>query len=138
MDKTKFTRDPQLDSEGFVDTTSPCRGCSVGDHCPRSATCIEYDSPLRDQSITFMLTVAKQRHQDNKLVQALLADHKCVTCQPAGHITPMVPSAAFLPRPNPKGWDEVDGVKLPSVSPWAAIDDDELEARHRIWLAGDQ
>jgi hypothetical protein len=38
-----------------------------------------------------------------------------------------------IDRPNPKGWDEVDGVKLPSVSPWAQISDADLETVHAWW-----
>lgn len=47
MDKSKFTRDPQLDSEGFVDHSASCRGCGPAEPCPRSGHCERYNSPLR-------------------------------------------------------------------------------------------
>ena len=37
-------------------------------------------------------------------------------------------------QPNPKGWEEVDGVKLPPVSPWALLDQDHLDRIHEIWV----
>lgn len=51
MDKTKFTRDPQLDSEGFVDPAAACRGCEPDEPCPRSGHCERYNSPLRFERI---------------------------------------------------------------------------------------
>lgn len=48
MDKTKFTRDPQLDSEGFtMNDARTCYGCTPSEMCPRSGHCERYDSPLR-------------------------------------------------------------------------------------------
>lgn len=37
---------------------------------------------------------------------------------------------------NPKGWDEVDGVKLPSVSPWAQLEQQDIDRVHAIWSRG--
>lgn len=48
---------------------------------------------------------------------------RCQGCKPA----PLGP-------PNPKGWDHVDGVKLPPVCTWADLSDEEIEASHRHWL----
>lgn len=47
FDKSKFTRDPQLDAEGFVDYKAECHGCHTRDACPRSGHCPRYNSPLR-------------------------------------------------------------------------------------------
>lgn len=41
---------------------------------------------------------------------------------------------ADVPRSNPKGWQEVDGVVLPSVSPWAQLEQSDLDTVHRIWV----
>jgi hypothetical protein len=41
--------------------------------------------------------------EDHPLVQGLLADHKCISC-------------------NPPGWQEVDGVQLPIIT-WADTSD---------------
>jgi hypothetical protein len=35
--------------------------------------------------------------------------------------------------PNPKGWQEVDGVKLPAIN-WAERSDEEIEAAFQEWL----
>ena len=48
FDKTRFTRDPQKDSEGFTDHAAKCVGCRPEDMCPRSGYCERYDSPLRN------------------------------------------------------------------------------------------
>jgi hypothetical protein len=34
---------------------------------------------------------------------------------------------------NPKGWQEVDGVKLPAIN-WAERSDEEVEAAFQEWL----
>lgn len=47
MDKTKFTANPQLDSEGFTMADARCRGCEPHEMCPRSGHCERYDSPQR-------------------------------------------------------------------------------------------
>jgi hypothetical protein len=47
MDKTKFTVNPHLDSEGFVMEDARCRGCGPDEPCPRSGHCERYSSPLR-------------------------------------------------------------------------------------------
>jgi hypothetical protein len=41
--------------------------------------------------------------QDHRIVQVMLADHKCLRCPPTE---------------NPPGWREVDGVELPRIT-WA-------------------
>ena len=48
MNKDKFTVNPQLDSEGFIELFAPCRGCRLGEPCPRSGHCERYNSPLRE------------------------------------------------------------------------------------------
>jgi hypothetical protein len=48
MDKSKFTRDPQLDSEGFTLPDARCHGCAPTEPCPRSGHCERYESPLRE------------------------------------------------------------------------------------------
>lgn len=47
FDKTKFTANPQLDSEGFMNSSASCLGCDGNEPCPRSGMCERYNSPLR-------------------------------------------------------------------------------------------
>jgi hypothetical protein len=47
MDKSKFTANPQLDSEGFILADAECWGCSPEEGCVRSGFCWRYNSPLR-------------------------------------------------------------------------------------------
>lgn len=59
FDKTRFTRDPQLDSEGFVMADAKCLGCDGNEPCPRSGTCEHYNSPFRfynNQTITVQVS----------------------------------------------------------------------------------
>ena len=51
FDKTKFTAQPQKDSEGFTDYEARCLGCPNSAPCPRSGHCLRYNSPLRDQEV---------------------------------------------------------------------------------------
>jgi hypothetical protein len=44
-------------------------------------------------------------------------------------------SEGFVERENPRDWQEVDGVKLPPVSPWAQIDQRDLDSVHAIWAS---
>lgn len=39
MDKSRFTANPQLDSEGFVMPDARCHGCAPDQQCSRSGTC---------------------------------------------------------------------------------------------------
>ena len=79
MDKSKFTNDPHLDSEGFR---------------------LEHGTPD-------WLRAHEALHDQYALVTATV---------------------------NPPGWQEVDGVKLPSVTTWADLSDDELDAVHARWV----
>lgn len=110
MDKTKFTAQPQLDSEGFLDTTARCRGCAPEDQCPRSGHCERYDSPLRFIKVSFpefdaavMVTADEPRHQSPLATfdgeAGTYSDVKCNTC-----------------------------------SPWSLLDQDHLDRIHQIWV----
>lgn len=112
--KDKFTQDPQLDGEGFVVLDAPCRGCRPDESCPRSGHCERYDSPLREatRSLGVSAWLAERAKVPSQVAEGLLMDTRCLGC--------MVTRPALLDYPNPKGWDEVDGVKLPAVT-WADV-----------------
>lgn len=61
-----------------------------------------------------LLALNLGRIADHGIVQALLADHKCLPC-------------------NPNGWDEADGVKLPAIT-WAdaALYHDEVPSETSV------
>jgi hypothetical protein len=104
MDKTKFVVNPHLDSEGFLMADAHCRGCSPDEMCPRSGHCERYDSPLR-----FTVSEMYDRMVNTEIGKEVLARMS-----------------------NPKGWQEVDGVKLPTIT-WAERTDEELEAAFQEW-----
>lgn len=54
--------------------------------------------------------------------QASPDDRRCQGCSPIQ-----------IEQPNPEGWQEVDGVALPSVSPWAQLDQSDLDKVHAVW-----
>lgn len=51
---------------------------------------------------------------DVQMAQGLLADAKCLQCPP----TEQCSRSGYCEQRNPKGWDEIDGVKLPVIT-WA-------------------
>lgn len=51
---------------------------------------------------------------DVQMAQGLLADAKCLQCPP----TEQCSRSGYCEQRNPKGWDEIDGVKLPTIT-WA-------------------
>ena len=126
MDKTKFTRDPQLDSEGFLDTAARCRGCAPGESCPRSGHCERYDSPLRfiTQDGTTIISETPQ---------------EIVIDNPEGWQE--VGEGASLVKLPPITWgDTFDGErgtysdpKCCTCSPWALLDQADLDRIHEIW-----
>lgn len=65
-----------------------------------------------------------------------VADARCKGCKPALDYTVAGREAHQRLAEagiNPLGWDEIDGVKLPSVSPWAQLDQADLDKVHEIW-----
>lgn len=50
---------------------------------------------------------------DVQMAQGLLADAKCLQCPPTEQCSR---SGHCEQRNNPKGWDEIDGVKLPLIT----------------------
>jgi hypothetical protein len=57
--------------------------------------------------------------QNHPVVQAMLADHKCMRCADPEQVI------------NPAGWQEVDGIKLPPIT-WADTDSIVAEANEFI------
>lgn len=55
MDKSKFTTNPHLDSEGFTMADARCHGCAPNEPCSRSGHCERYDSPLRQHAARITL-----------------------------------------------------------------------------------
>lgn len=76
--------------------------------------------PRQDSSPFSTINIGKT--PDVGLAQALLADHRCLNCPPSeqcprsGYCEHRNPAPES--RSNPKGWVEVDGVKLPPIN-WA-------------------
>lgn len=109
MDKSKFTRDPQLDSEGFLDQYQMaygCHGCAPDEPCPRSGHCLRYDSPLRYMVVSDLNEVVVEPRNLDYTNPHLNVGYRTVPADLVGF-------------QNPKGWQEVDGVSLPSVWDWA-------------------
>lgn len=75
FDKSKFTRDPQLDAEGFVDYKAECHGCHTRDACPRSGHCPRYNSPLRHCLDEFDRLLAETAHQRRYADRAPISHH---------------------------------------------------------------
>lgn len=133
MDKTKFTVNPQHDSEGFTDYTAPCCGCSTEDMCPRSGHCLRYDSPLR---IPHGGSVHYQSAPSH--------DHLSNTVYLRRHndLDPSVPSwmgnekAAPLDMSEYSTFDGETGTYSDpqcAQCPWRDLDDDHLERIHKLW-----
>lgn len=117
MDKTKFTINPQLDAEGFTLPAGCHADCTNDDliHvCQLSGGTLTCQSAHRVlQTGTAMWTDSDGHHR----------------------VAPTCGGGELMA--NPKGWQEVDGVVLPSVSPWAKVSQSDLDAVHAIWSKSD-
>jgi hypothetical protein len=125
MDKTKFVVNPHLDSEGFVKYGPP--------HYLGELT----DNQREDQRINAMLADAGiatieeraflERHEElhRRYTVSEMYDRMVNTA---------IGKEVLARMSNPKGWQEVDGVKLPTIT-WAWVDrtDEELEAAFQEW-----
>ena len=123
MDKTKFLRDPQLDSEGFLDTAAPCRGCRPEDMCPRSGHCANYDLRHHIYGISSAMGDTPFNYgQMNRAMDARIND--------------MLEEQGV---PAPEAFITQDGTKIErvSASPWSLLDQDHLDRIHAIWLASE-
>lgn len=104
IDRTRFTLD--LDSEGF---------------------------PM-PQAFGIAVHMIGQRY-DGQVQGGLLADAKCTGCSPKlAVLAPDYASTearivAHMASINPKGWNEVDGVKLPHIT-WAEPVNTPIECDH--------
>jgi len=123
FDRTKFFVNPQHDSEGFTMSDAKCVGCAPDEMCPRSGHCERYNSPLRlaaDYGPLEVRTMAWLMQGQQDKGDALRACYGGFE-HPTGR------------SPNPPGWQELDGVKLPPIT-WAEVSDEELEQRFQAWL----
>lgn len=93
----------------------------------------EYDSEGHVLALPATLSEAEQQFVvDHELLHAMFdgraGDVQCENCEPLRlrslYGRDQQGEPVKMP-PNPKGWQEVDGVALPSVSPWA-----DLEPHH--------
>lgn len=82
-----------LDSEGFTADPSPAEG---------------------------LASINIGKLPDVKMAHDLLADTRCLRCPPSEQCSR---SGTCEHRNNLKGWDEVDGTKLPLIT-WAELDHD--------------
>lgn len=123
--KFKFTAHPQHDAEGFTVMDAQCRGCTPDEMCPRSGHCERYMSPLRD-----VYSIAAHMIHSLPWCDACQSYHSAaapgcfITRHEELHRVFGKSPVLAAPYGNPKGWQEVDGVKLPPVDTWAA--DDEI------------
>lgn len=80
-----------------------CYHCTLAEQCPRSGTCLFREFQHREAA----------RPTADADTDAL---YRAITGKE--------------PKCNPKGWQEVDGVVLPSVDTWADLDHDLAYAEH--------
>lgn len=127
IDRTRFFVNPQHDSEGFTMPEAKCVGCAPEDMCPRSGHCERYDSPLRYMDYDGNVVPIEQgRVLLNKPDSEFEDLHALFLGQRE--------KGDALRAANPEGWQEVDGVKLPSVHTWADYSDEALEGAFQAWL----
>lgn len=127
MDKTKFLyATAGLDSEGFtLERYDHPLGQTIAHHMANLIEDQRINTVLADAGLTAML----QASFDGEA--GTYSDPKCALCP---HPMPICVTASrtelcgnshckdgcyVLAIQNPKGWREVDGVKLPSVATWA-------------------